>query len=220
MIAEYPTADFSVSIVWAAMLGSDDEAAAIKSRKFFDDPRVKQFWDPNLLTGVAYARDVFPTIFKDMAGSLPDEFPMKERLKSLTGTPSTSMPQWDIALFYDKGAKWNAKAPQPKTWVKQLMFFGENDEDGMTGQFYKDSYAKPPFYGDWFKELSMGMMRTTGLAPTHERKAEAASTSQEPKPTSAKEVRLTSLADSVAPLQDHFNAKKDKYRFVALLSPT
>lgn len=32
--------------------------------------------------------------------------------------------------------------------------------------------------------------------------------------------RLTSLADSLEPLREHFNAHKDKYRFVALLSPT
>lgn len=32
--------------------------------------------------------------------------------------------------------------------------------------------------------------------------------------------KLTSLAESLAPLRKHFNAHKDKYRFVALLSPT
>lgn len=31
---------------------------------------------------------------------------------------------------------------------------------------------------------------------------------------------LISLEKSIAPLRDHFNANKDKYRFVALLSPT
>ena len=32
--------------------------------------------------------------------------------------------------------------------------------------------------------------------------------------------RLTSLAASLEPLRKHFNAHKDKHRFVALLSPT
>jgi len=32
--------------------------------------------------------------------------------------------------------------------------------------------------------------------------------------------RLTSLADSIAPLRDQFNAERDKLRLVALLSPT
>lgn len=40
------------------------------------------------------------------------------------------------------------------------------------------------------------------------------------KPIFAKEVRLTSLADSIDPLRDHFNANKDRHRFVTLLSPT
>ena len=31
---------------------------------------------------------------------------------------------------------------------------------------------------------------------------------------------LTSLSDSLDPLRDHFNANKDRHRFVALLSPT
>jgi len=32
--------------------------------------------------------------------------------------------------------------------------------------------------------------------------------------------RLTSLAASLEPLREHYNAHKDKHRFVALLSPT
>ena len=31
---------------------------------------------------------------------------------------------------------------------------------------------------------------------------------------------VTILAESVKPLRDHFNANKDKYRFIAILSPT
>lgn len=34
------------------------------------------------------------------------------------------------------------------------------------------------------------------------------------------EPALISLEKSIAPLRDYFNANKDKYRFVALLSPT
>lgn len=40
-----------------------------------------------------------------------------------------------------------------------------------------------------------------------------AGTKEEPTP-------LISLADSLKPLQERFNAQKDKPRFVALLSPT
>ena len=33
-------------------------------------------------------------------------------------------------------------------------------------------------------------------------------------------VEVVSLAESLEPLRKHFNANKDKHRFVALLSPT
>ncbi len=40
------------------------------------------------------------------------------------------------------------------------------------------------------------------------------------KPKAGAEVHVTSLSDSLDPLRDHFNANKDRHRFVALLSPT
>jgi hypothetical protein len=38
--------------------------------------------------------------------------------------------------------------------------------------------------------------------------------------TGASAVEVVSLADSLQPLKDHFNSKKDKLRFLALVSPT
>ena len=36
----------------------------------------------------------------------------------------------------------------------------------------------------------------------------------------AKEADVTVLTESLNPLRDHFNAHRDKHRFIAILSPT
>jgi hypothetical protein len=41
-----------------------------------------------------------------------------------------------------------------------------------------------------------------------------------PRASSAREIEVTSLASSIAPLKQAFNVSNGKYRFVALLSPT
>lgn len=215
------------------MLGSDDLSAAKQSSRLFNDPRVHQYWDPELRSGKSYSRDVFPTIFKDMHSSLPDDAPFKDRLKDRVDMPAERMPTWDAAFFYSAGAKWTAKPPQPKTWIKQFMFYGEDEEDGLTGQFWKDDYKNPPFDTDWFVELSKGMKKMTGKNPTKPKKSASHNPSGTTKPlqkcgtvpaipkgTASTNVTVTSLADSLDPLKDYFNANKNRHRFIALLSPT
>ena len=89
----YPDADIQVSIVWIDMLPSDNEEAATKSSAIFDDPRVKQFHDPDRQSGYAIAKD----LLYDNAG-----------------------PAWDIYLYYDKDAQWTDQPPKPVDWVHQL----------------------------------------------------------------------------------------------------
>ncbi|MEE8153401.1 MAG: cation transporter [Phycisphaerales bacterium] len=89
----YPDADIQVSIVWIDMLPSDNEKAAIKSSTIFDDPRVKQFYDPDRKSGYAIAKD----LLYENAG-----------------------PAWDIYLYYDKDAQWTDQPPKPIDWVHQL----------------------------------------------------------------------------------------------------
>ncbi len=43
------------------------------------------------------------------------------------------------------------------------MYYGEQD-DGLTGRFWRDDYTKPPFDSDWFVEISRGMNKLTGKA--------------------------------------------------------
>ena len=89
----YPNADIHVSIVWIDMLPSDNAAAATKSAAIFDDPRVKQFYDPDRKSGYAIAKD----LLYENAG-----------------------PAWDIYLYYDKDAQWTDAPPKPVDWVHQL----------------------------------------------------------------------------------------------------
>ena len=89
----YPDADIQVSIVWIDMLPSDNEKAASKSSAIFDDPRVKQFYDPDRKSGYAIAKD----LLYENAG-----------------------PAWDIYLYYDKDAQWTDAPPKPVDWVHQL----------------------------------------------------------------------------------------------------
>lgn len=88
-----------------------------------------------------------------------------------------------------------------------------------TGKFWRGDFAKPPFDPDWFVELSKGMERLTGKKPTrvdhmNDRKGDIVATREKRRST------VVSLADSINPVKDHFNANKGKHRFVALLSPT
>ncbi len=233
VIEEYPNTNISIHIIWAAMLGSDNELAARQSSRLFNDPRVHQYWDPQLRSGKSYSREVFPSVFKDMYSSLPEDSPFKDRLKDRVDTPAERMPMWDAAFFYPAGTKWTAKPPQPKTWIKQFIFYGEEEADGNTGQFWKDDYKKPPFDTDWFVELSKGMKKMTGKNPTTSNKIaggkssdiiipvqKCGTTSAKPASVNNSTAEITSLADSLNPLQDHFNANKHRVRFVTLLSPT
>ena len=114
------------------------------------------------------------------------------------------------------------------------MFYGGNDVDGITGKFWIADFKNPPIDTDWFVELSCGMKSITGKNPSrsqkNNRRGDASGEIILPKkcgtiptkPSSAQStsVEITSLAESLDPLKDYFNANKDRYRFVALLSPT
>lgn len=62
-------------------------------------------------------------------------------------------------------------------------------------------------------EPTKAMKKSTNKDATHR-------SSNEPKKPAGDFFELTSLAKSLDPLRDHFNANKDKLRFVTLLSPT
>ena len=93
VLEAYPEAELPVTIVWIDMLPTDNEAAAKRSSRIFEDPRVKQFHDPDRKAGRAIARDL---LYEDGG------------------------PAWDIYLFYDKDAEWTDRPPEPVDWMHQL----------------------------------------------------------------------------------------------------
>lgn len=95
VLKDFPKADLDVSIVWIDMLPNDNAAAAAKSAKIFDDPRVRQFHDSRAtrLAGKAFAHG----LIREGAGVA-----------------------WDIYMFYDKDARWDDHPPEPIEWMHQL----------------------------------------------------------------------------------------------------
>ncbi len=95
VVAAYPSADVSISIVWIDILVRDDYAAAQRMAGIFNDPRVRQFHDPNGLAGDAFA-------------------------KGLLDQP----PAWDIYLHYAASPQqlWVDSPPKPTDWMHQIGF--------------------------------------------------------------------------------------------------
>ncbi len=214
VIEEYPDTDISVNVVWVPMLESDNEAAAREMSKMFTDPRVHQFWDPDRRSGTAYSKDVYPNYVRDMIASLPPDDWLAKMMKDRGERPPENAPLWDVAFFYKAGPTWQDRPPIPVSFIKQLAFYG-GQTNGKSGRFCRDDFTKPPFDTDWFVELTNCMKQLTGKEPTR-KTADQSTRSGSARPS----LSVASLADSLKPLKDRFNAHKDKTRFVAILSPT
>ena len=93
VVRAYPSADVSIFIVWIDILPSDDYAAAQRVAGIFNDPRVRQFHDPNRLVGDSFA-------------------------KGLLEQP----PAWDMYLLYAATPQqlWVDHPPKPADWMHQL----------------------------------------------------------------------------------------------------
>ncbi|MEE9130453.1 MAG: heavy metal-associated domain-containing protein [Phycisphaerales bacterium] len=97
VVNAYPWADVSILIVWIDILASDDYAAAQRMAGIFNDPRVRQFHDPNRLVGDAFAKGLL-----DQA------------------------PAWDIYLLYAASPRqlWIDYPLKPTDWMHQIGFRG------------------------------------------------------------------------------------------------
>jgi hypothetical protein len=89
------------------MLPGDSESTAREKAVIFNDPRVRQFWDPNQLSGKAIA----------------EALGYRGRVAR------------DIYLFYTPGSDWMRHPPKPAGWMHQIredwadrghFFTGEN----------------------------------------------------------------------------------------------
>ena len=88
----FPQADIKIAIVWINKIPSDSRKAAEKASGIFNDHRIRQFYDPNQLSGRAVA----------------DSLGWQGRIA------------WDIYLFYGSGSQWSEKPPAPVDWMHQL----------------------------------------------------------------------------------------------------
>lgn len=155
----HPDLEIGVHVVWVPMLAGDSEAAARTIRAMFNDPRVRQYWDPNRLVGTTYAKHVFPTFWTDLQAALnanlPSDHwwhrPSKDRKNAETQLERL----WDITFLYREGAAWDKQPPKPASMVTQVFFYGET-ENGPTGMFSRE-FAEAPVESDWTAELSRAM---------------------------------------------------------------
>jgi hypothetical protein len=74
------------------MLPGDSEATAKEKAAIFNDPRVRQFYDPDQLSGKAIAESL----------GYNGKF------------------AWDIYLFYQSGGEWIEAPPAPACWMHQI----------------------------------------------------------------------------------------------------
>ena len=100
VVAAYPTADVSIFVVWIDILPSDDSAAAQRVAGIFNDPRVRQFHDPNRLVGDSFAKGLLeqPPAW-DMYllyAATPQQLWVDHRLIDRTATPSISWTQYAV----------------------------------------------------------------------------------------------------------------------------
>ena len=166
-MAGYPGLDLGIHVVWVPMLGSDNEKAARRISKMFDDPRVEQYWDPERLLGASYSAHVFPSYLVDMEkgmdAALPADHWWRERERNWKNAKPEQAPLWDVAFTYDKGARWGKTPPVPHGMVKQVFFYGGQD-DSPTGMFFTD-FKKPPRDGDWIAQVAVAMTSLVGQGP-------------------------------------------------------
>ncbi len=177
-----PKADVSVIIVWLPMIGTDNAFAAHKIARMFDDERaldtpqsrratrnrsgdfqaacqgrVRQFYDPKRIVGLACVRDVFPTCLHDSLAATPPDHPIYADLKQWEANASRPRPLWDAVLFYDKASEWRDRVPTPNSWSKQVAFFGDVEPGQPTATFFHNDCKAPPMDSDWYVEVRNAM---------------------------------------------------------------
>ena len=94
-----------VHVVWTPVMPSDDRASVNDAQEIFSDPRVQQYWDADVSTGIA---------FKDFVELPPDNDTLA----------------WDIYFVYEPGAEWKCDPPTPTDWWHQLAFDDRYLADG------------------------------------------------------------------------------------------
>ncbi len=167
VVTGYPDLNLGIHVVWVPMVSGDTEGSAIEMSKMFVDPRVQQYWDPKRLVGTSYSVNVYPSYLRDiekgMDAALPTDHWWREQERRGKNVGPEKSPLWDVVFTYDNGARWDKTPPVPREMVKQIFFYGEQEE-GPSGMFFND-FKKPPRDGDWIVDLATAMTSLVGEAP-------------------------------------------------------
>jgi hypothetical protein len=141
-----------VTIVWAPMMESDDEASARASAEMFDGTRTTQFYDPERLVGSAFREQVFPDAYQQALATLPEDHWLHDSLVEY-GPAYGNRPEWDIYMFFDRDATWGKSAPRPFHFIRHLGRVVEKDDERLS-MMWIDSYSKPPVEAELFDEIA------------------------------------------------------------------
>ncbi len=170
IIEAYPKAEFTVYVVWLPMIPTDNEAAAHKASTMYRDSRLRQYYDPERRTGIAFSKDVKPDQFRELVESLADDDPLEQHIKEWFSLPAEKRPVWDVVYFFPPGAKWTNSVPKSTMWMKRMAFFGDPDGDEPSGLFFHHDSKRPPSESDWFVEVRQAMARLLPEPPPPARK--------------------------------------------------
>ena len=157
VIEAIPRAGVDVTIVWLPMLEGDDQATAQKASRMFGDPRIRQFYDPQRVSGLTFAHDVFPTCLRELLGATPRDHPLYAMFEEWAADNSRPQPVWDAVFFFDAHTHWGERAPMPAHWSKQVAFHGAAAPGEPSAFFIRDDCRSPPVDSDWYKEVRNGL---------------------------------------------------------------
>jgi len=83
--------DVAVYFIWLPCIRTDSKKEAVERVSEFHDPRVRNYWDEERITGNAWQHRF--------------------------GLDSFA---WDVYFLFDRSATWNKDVPQPTFWMHQL----------------------------------------------------------------------------------------------------
>jgi len=149
------SARIQVSVVWIAMLPTDNEAAARKAIQIIPVGDVRHYFDSDGGVGLALSQDLFPSWHREIFAALPEDHVLKEAFARYSSDPGAIAPLWDALFVFRPGVTWTDRPPAPDEFVKQLAFYGgQGLKKGQpSGSFVRDSFRDLPIESDWFDEL-------------------------------------------------------------------
>lgn len=155
----YPKETMAIYVIWVPMIPSDNEAAARGASTMYADARLRQFYDPDRMTGIAFSGEVKPEQYKAMLDPMPAEHPLKQHMTEWLAKSPAERPVWDVVYTFPPGVRWTASLPKASFWTKQVGFFGDQPGDDPSGLFFRQDSKEPPVESDWFVELRGAMMK-------------------------------------------------------------